>query len=367
MIKPMKAQAVDVLPDGPYIMEPKFDGWRVVAERTSTGVKLYTNTGKSLDSIPYINDALKNLPPGTIVDGEVVDLQGDTQWNRTQTICSRYAAHVPTATDPALSYILFDIIRLGDVELKDWPLNKRRKYLADVFTRYVQSDNVGLAPVWDLSQEKFDALIKLGYEGVVCKHKDSRYVQGARNRGWVKIKPFKEVDALVTGTFPAEAGSKYDGNAVGGITFRITHDNGVTYDGQCAGMADDLRTDLYNNPAAYVGKVVEIAHWGIGKDGALRHPNFRRFRDEADKGAAQLPTPALVRGTPKPKKAAPVLGAAPSGRMRNYKAMGREKLQNALEELRAGRGDAYDRALSGSGDPAADLAVAEDCWRLMNA
>lgn len=372
----MKAQAVDVLPDGPYIMEPKFDGWRALAVSTQAGVILYTNTGKTIDSVPYINDALKNLPVGTIVDGEIVDLAGDTQWNRTQTICSRYAAHVPTASDPALSYVLFDILALGMVDYKNERLGFRKSRLDDLFRLLSLGGVIGQVPTWDVSQDVLDHLVIVkGFEGVVCKHLDSKYVPGSRNRGWVKIKPYKEIDVLCTGTFPAKEGSKYDGNAVGGITFRVVHEDGTVYeDGQAAGMDDFLRTDLYDHPEKYVGRVVEIKHWGIGKDGALRHPNFYRFRDVADKGPAELPQPSdvphvmmavgILSGRDvikieKPKKVAPVLGSGPSGRMRNYKAMGDPKLLIALAELRAGVGDSYDRALSGSGDPAADLKVAE--------
>jgi ATP-dependent DNA ligase len=399
-VKPMKAQPVDEIPSGPYIMEPKFDGWRCLAVSEAGRIILYTNTGKTIDSVPYINEALKKLPVGTIVDGEIVDLAGDTQWNRTQTICSRYATHIPTASDPALSYVLFDILALGMVDYKNEPLSFRKTRLADLFRILHLGGVVGQAPHWGVSQGVLDHLVTdKGFEGVVCKHSDSKYVPGSRNRGWVKIKPYKEIDVLCTGTFPAKEGSKYDGNAVGGITFEVVHEDGTVYDGQCAGMDDFLRTDLYDHPEKYIGRVVEIKHWGIGKDGALRHPNLYRFRDVADKDPTELNPYARVMGiaaakpivmtdeelqaeldsveqdkpweammdlmphtgirTPPKKRVAPKLEAGPSGRMRNYKAMGDAKLMTALIELRRGSGDAYDRALEGSGDPAADLAVAE--------
>ena len=119
-------------------------------------------------------------------------------------------------------------------------------------------------------------------------------------------------------------------------------------------MDDRLRRALYRDqfieqyPARseYVGRVVELTHKGVTKDGALRHPQYRRFRDAIDKP------------TPRPQRVAPATVSA-GGRQRNYAAMGDDKLQLCRAQLLSG-GEAYERCLNGgSGDLARDVATVE--------
>jgi ATP-dependent DNA ligase len=64
------------LPEGPqWIWELKWDGYRAVAVKDSTSVRLYSRNNKLLNKrFPYIADALKELPSDTVVDGEIVAL-----------------------------------------------------------------------------------------------------------------------------------------------------------------------------------------------------------------------------------------------------------------------------------------------------
>jgi ATP-dependent DNA ligase len=75
-IEPMYAEAVGELPDGAiWTYEAKLDGYRCLAAKTTTGVELWSRRGNSFKSrFPAIARACENLPPETLVDGEVVAL-----------------------------------------------------------------------------------------------------------------------------------------------------------------------------------------------------------------------------------------------------------------------------------------------------
>jgi bifunctional non-homologous end joining protein LigD len=276
---------------------------------------MWTRTGNHVTQVPYIRDAVADrFPAGTILDGEIVDLRsGQEQWNRTQSILSKTVRgyqHDPTSEDPPLTYVLFDILCLGGRDLRALPLVQRRELLEShcAGIERATDGHLLLIPVQPPSEEGLDALVAYGFEGVVVKRTTSPYVCGARNGAWGKIKPHAEVEALCTGVYEPEPGSHYapliKGTprpwAVGGICFRVTHADGRVYDGRAAGMNDALRRRLHEKPEDFIGLVVDLAHWGIGHGGALRHPNVKRFRAPADKAPPGVPVSSPKQAPPTP-------------------------------------------------------------------
>ncbi|HEY5342354.1 MAG TPA: hypothetical protein VIJ66_01685 [Solirubrobacteraceae bacterium] len=377
---PMLAQKITHVPTGEeWLIEPKYDGWRALAH-VADDVRLQTRTGNPITQVPYLDAVIAaSVPPGTILDGELVDLSSERQWNRTQTILSTTRGgfqHRPSAEDPALTYVLFDVLTLAGTDLRDRPLIERKQHLAELLDGAGDAPGglLALAPMEPASKQALDVILTAGFEGAVIKHRDSRYVCGARGGGaWYKLKPDAEVEAVCTGFYPAEPGSKYaplddDGQpqpwAVGGLCFRVEHDDGRVYDGRAAGMDDQLRREMHETPSLFVGLVVEIGHRGIEASGSLRHPQFKRFRARQEKPARRIaPAKASTTTTPRhatPKRPRPGVAVGGKRRMRSYRAMRDDKLHACRESLRARSGDPYERCLSaGSGDPDADLAEVE--------
>ena len=346
--EPMKcAEGAGLPPGDEWVMQPKLDGWRAIASITEDGVTLRTRTGKEITTVGYLNEALEAFPPGTVLDGEIVSSGLSEGWNRVQTICSRTTRpHVPTAADPALLFMAFDILVYEDVEQLRMPLDERLRVLKQAFMDAVVLGFGVIRPVPTVepSQEKLDQWLELGLEGAVVKHLDGLYQPGRRSPLCLKFKVKFTEDCELVGFYEPTPGSKYDGRAVGGV--RFLRSNG--YEGRAAGMDDATREDMYLNPMDYIGHVVEISHKGEQKSGAVRHPQYERLRHPNDKPVVE------VRPRRNPRPAEPT-----GGRMRNYGAMGAEKLLHCIKELKGGYGDAYDRCMNGgSGDPAADLEVA---------
>jgi len=281
IIKPMLAKSGKFPTDtSKWVMERKLDGWRLIAVRDEDGVTCYTRTGKVMGSLPYINEALMVLPVGTILDGEILDLAANDgeEWNRTQKLCSRDRAHVPTPDDPALTYVGVDILENEGRNMRQCSQSHRTTTVGEVLQALGNThiEQINQTPV---SENLYQILVEQGAEGVVLKKVDGTYLDAKRSPDWLKIKPILECDATVTGTYPASAGSKYEGSHVGGITFKL--ENGV--EGRASGMNDEDRKNLFTKPGDYIGLVVELHYGGVGDDGALRFPRFKRFRDAADK------------------------------------------------------------------------------------
>lgn len=372
---PMLAKKMTAIPTGPgWWMEPKYDGWRVLTGLLPDGTVMWTRTGNHVTQVPYLSDALaRHMPPGTIVDGEVVDLRTGRQWNRTQKILGTTKGgyqHQPTSENPALTYVLFDVLTLGGCDVTRLPLRERRALLERECDGIEQATDgeLLLIPTQQPSEEGLEALVQYGFEGVIVKHEDRPYQPGSRRGSWGKIKPNAEVEAVCTGVYDAEPGSHYapviDGKprawAVGGICFRVEHANGQVYDGRAAGMDDGLRRELHDDPSKFEGLVVELVHWGVFDSGALRHPNVRRFRSSAEKPAPTIEAKATRPRRSKPRPSTSAFATEEKRRIRNYGAMSPENLLASLTSLRERSGEAYERCMAtGSGDPAGDLVVVE--------
>src|ERR1700712_5696051 len=84
-IQPMECLPVPKVPEGPeWTYELKLDGYRLEVVRAGTETTLYSRRENVLnDKFPYIASALKRLPQGTVIDGELVAMGPDgnsTSW-----------------------------------------------------------------------------------------------------------------------------------------------------------------------------------------------------------------------------------------------------------------------------------------------
>jgi bifunctional non-homologous end joining protein LigD len=126
-VEPMERLSVSKLPEGPrWLYEIKLDGYRAVAVKSDQSVILYSRNGKSLNKrFSYIVEPFRELPDGTIVDGEIVSLDdtGRPTFNLLQNF-SRQAARI--------RYFVFDLIHYKDRDLTGLLLIKRRAMLTSL-------------------------------------------------------------------------------------------------------------------------------------------------------------------------------------------------------------------------------------------
>ena len=74
-IEPMLAKLAEALPpQGPYLYEPKWDGFRAIVFRGDDEVFIQSRDLRPLDRyFPELHDALlEKLPKGCVIDGEIV-------------------------------------------------------------------------------------------------------------------------------------------------------------------------------------------------------------------------------------------------------------------------------------------------------
>lgn len=263
------------------VLEPKLDGWRVIAANEDGYVQAWTRTGTEVTGkMPQIEQALEHIPIGTVLDGEVVAFERGASglihsWGKVQSVLG--ANHDKAAArSHVLTYVVFDILSLAGLDCRGLSFEDRRIVLADLSKTFFEP--VVLIPQVSADEEAYETLLARGYEGGIVKWLDAPYASGQRGKGWFKLKATATVDAVVMG-FKAGLGD-FSG-LVGAVVFGQPNSEGVLVErGRCSGMDMSTRIAMSNNPDSYMGRVIEVAHMGVTEHGRLRHPQFRRLRSD---------------------------------------------------------------------------------------
>lgn len=197
LIKPMLTTLVDKpFDDSAWIYEIKWDGYRAIAELNDTKVKFYSRNGLSFnDKFPSIVEHLKHLKLKGIFDGEVVylDEKGRPNFQSLQNILQE------KATSSNLYYYLFDILYLGDKDLRGLPLVERKQILASLLKSSSKTPIRYCEHIENKGIEFFQSCVKLGLEGIIAKKKESLYLEGKRTYEWLKIKAHLRQEAIICG------------------------------------------------------------------------------------------------------------------------------------------------------------------------
>jgi bifunctional non-homologous end joining protein LigD len=215
-LEPMAASlASKPFRDDDWLYEVKWDGYRVEAVIRDGKVRLYTRRGN--DAETYFP---KLLTPPTwidaeeaIVDGEVValDEDGAPDFSLLQERITAYRS----ARDVPLVYEAFDLLYLDGRLLTGVPLEERKKLLKLVlrdhrrvrFASHVETEGLAF----------FEAARRQGIEGIVAKHRRSRYEPGRRATTWLKIKIRPEQELVVGGWTPGDGKASELGAVVVGV------------------------------------------------------------------------------------------------------------------------------------------------------
>ena len=134
-LEPMLAKASDALPDGDgWLFEPKWDGFRAIVFRDGDEVFTQSRDLKPLDRyFPELAEPLQAaLPDRCVLDGEVVIARDGGARSSSRCCCAstprRRGSRCWPRESPA-SFVAWDLLALGDEDLRDVPQAERRARL----------------------------------------------------------------------------------------------------------------------------------------------------------------------------------------------------------------------------------------------
>jgi len=244
-VEPMLSKAVDAIPAGPFLYEPKWDGFRAIVFRGGGGVYIQSRDLRPLDRyFPELHDDLvAALPDGCVVDGEIViatpdGLDFDLLQLRLHPAASRAAK---LAKETPSSFVAFDLLAAGGGDLRGQPFEKRRAQLERLLAKAPQP--VHLTPMTRDPAVAGDWLHRFegaGLDGVMAKPAGGRYEPG--KRVMFKIKHARTADCVVAG-FRWHKGA--EGTRVGSLLLGLYDDTGrLHHVGVASAFSTKAREDL---------------------------------------------------------------------------------------------------------------------------
>jgi len=207
LCEPVDARILDTIKSDRWIVQIKFDGERIIAQRKLGQIYLWTRRRKNVaKKFPEVIEALKHLPSiDWILDGELIAEGGFTSILKRNTDDALKIA-ILSKKMPA-TYHVFDILQIAEmVMVRNLVLEERQAILL-TFSDW-NKPNLKLVESYPASEARmlFDRITAKDGEGVILKSLDSMYEPGSRSRSWLKIKKLKVVDVQVIGATKSDAG-----------------------------------------------------------------------------------------------------------------------------------------------------------------
>jgi len=307
-VRPMQAASAEApFSSADYVFEVKWDGLRCLLFRDTHGhVHIHDRAFNDLTAVvPEVTAAASRVPPGSVIDGEVVatDRDGRPDYHRLR---QRLAGGAAMREQIPVAYLAFDALYLENKPLVKQPVIRRRARLQ----KSVEAGGHIFVPdhIDEDGVELFEACLERGLEGVVAKHKQSPYVPGQRSPFWLKVKAVKSDDFVVVGWMGERP---YDALVVG-----FYEDGRLLPCGTVGGGWDDEAAEFVRTRLAELASetsplepppiMVRPVHWcrpelvvsvrysEWSPDGTLRFPIFNSLRPEVHPAEAVRHRPRVV-------------------------------------------------------------------------
>src|SRR6266404_4372334 len=203
-VAPMLAKPVDGIPDGDYVFEPKWDGFRSIVFRDGDEIEIGSRNERPMTRyFPELVAAiLAELPPRCVIDGEIV--VPDAAGRRLDFEALQLRIH-PAASRVALlaeqtpgHFIAFDLLALGSENYMERPFAERRALLEDVLVKAGSSIHLTLATTdRSVATGWFRQFEGAGLDGLIAKPAAGGYEPD--KRVMKKIKHERTADCVVAG------------------------------------------------------------------------------------------------------------------------------------------------------------------------
>lgn len=269
-IKPMLAKRVDELPEGDFIFEPKWDGFRCLVFVTPKGVYLQSRDLKPLNR--YFPELERHVAGAfsqpCVLDGEIViaidgRLEFEALLLRIHPAASRVAM---LAEKTPASLVLWDLLGEGEQDYTHLPFAERRARLEACCSNLPAP--IHLTPVTrdlQVARDWFHRFEGAGLDGVMAKPAAEGYQPGVRSM--FKVKHERTADCVVAGFRWHKKGK---GTLLGSLLLGLYDQHGdLQHVGVAASFTQKRRAELVQELAPLREGALEAHPWRHWAEGSM--------------------------------------------------------------------------------------------------
>lgn len=262
----------------PAFAQPKLDGVRCIAKKTSHDKILYTSRkGKEYETLSHLtNYLLPLLNVGESVDGEIYN--PDLTFQETVSRVKRVKTDRSDISHNPVQYHIYDFVNETE-PFKDRFDNLTTRFI-DVLTANMADSKKNPLVLVDTELIKNEAeLLEVhlnfmddGYEGTMIRNAEGLYLPDYRSSDLLKFKDFKDAEYKIIG------GKEGSGKDEGTIIFRCITDKGQDFDVRPRGTWDQ-RKYWFDNLHNLLGRMLIVRYQELTDDGIPRFPVGIEIRD----------------------------------------------------------------------------------------
>jgi len=277
------------------VHEIKLDGWRIQIRVEDGTATLRTRNGHDYSlTFPELARIARGFE-NCIIDGEVCSIRKDGI-----TDFSDLQAAMKAGKTGGLVFFAFDLLFLGEQDLRSKPLVVRKKQLLDMLAEHKDQKMIQLAEHLDVAgDDVLKAACNLKLEGIVSKRLSEPYVSG-RTGIWTKAKCRATQHAVVGGWTVSPKG--FSGLLLGAYQGKKLTPIGRVGTGFPRKLLDwlvprlkQLETDISPFSAPVPRKSGRTIHWAKPEliagfemtswtnDGVIRQASLQEVRERTDK------------------------------------------------------------------------------------
>lgn len=261
MPKPMLAQKGKPIPRKCFI-QYKYDGNRCMIVKDDEKVFAYSRNGKPITTVPHILECAKDIPEGTILDGELYSHGMHLQSIRSAIACEQFSSK-------KLQFLCYDTV-------EKVPYGNRLAILKEL----PFGQDIVIVPTWEIDQEDdpefiprmFKQARSEGYEGLIARDKVTGYDVGKRSPSLLKIKQVESEEFLVIDIVPSK-----DNWAV----LVCINEKQQTFKVSCP-LGIEFKTLVLLNKDKYIGQWITVEYANLTPDGLPFHPVAIAFREAGE-------------------------------------------------------------------------------------
>jgi len=241
-----------------WLLEWKWDGIRAQMIRRAGQVAIWSRGDELIGgAFPELVDAARQLPDGTVLDGEIVAWNDSAQrplpFAQLQRRLNRKNVEPSFWPDVPIAFIAFDLLEMSGRDARHDSLASRRAMLDSLVTgngsgNLVRASLALTCSTWNELEAALRESLDRGVEGAMIKRLDSTYQAGRPTGPWwkLKIQPFT-VDVVL---IAAQSGHGRRAGLLTDYTF---------------GVWDDAHRELLPVAKAYSGlsdeEILEVDRW----------------------------------------------------------------------------------------------------------